>query len=174
MKLSAQCAVVSVLILAAGSASAQPPMPQTTAEHELLTRDVGTWNASLEMWMGPGDPMTSEGTETVSMVGPFWQVAEFEGSFMGQPFTGTGWMGWDPEKKQFVSAWIDNMTPTISHGTSTWDAATKTFSGTMMAVGPDGSPQPMETTMSYPEEGKRVMTMKVGGQTTMEITYTRE
>jgi hypothetical protein len=32
----------------------------------------------------------------------------------------------------------------------------------------------METTMSYPEEGKRVMTMKVGGQTTMEITYTRE
>jgi hypothetical protein len=32
----------------------------------------------------------------------------------------------------------------------------------------------METTVSYPEEGKRLFTMKVAGQTTMEITYTKQ
>jgi hypothetical protein len=168
-------AALGVLAVGAAPTLAQgPPMPQPAAEHELLQRDVGTWHAAMKMWMGPGDPMESQGTETVSMLGPFWQVSKFEGSFMGQSFAGTGWMGWDPAKKQYVSAWVDSMTPTISHGSATWDAATKTFSGTMTGIGPDGSPQAMETTVSYPEEGKRLFTMKVAGQTTMEITYTKQ
>jgi hypothetical protein len=124
--------------------------------------------------MGPGEPMLSEGKETVSMVGPFWQVAKFESQFMGQPFTGMGLMGWDAEKKEFVSSWVDSMTPTISHGSVTWDAATKSFRGSMTGMGPDGAPQIMETVIAYPEEGKRIFTTKVGGQTTMEITYTRK
>lgn len=32
----------------------------------------------------------------------------------------------------------------------------------------------METIVAYPEEGTRVFTMKVGGQPTMEITFTRK
>lgn len=165
---------LGVLALGAVTTMAQggPPMP--TAEHELLEQDVGEWHAVTKMWMGPGDPVESEGTETVSMLGPFWQVSTFEGSFMGQSFTGTGWMGWDPEKKQYVTAWVDSTSPAISHGSSTWDEATKTFSGTMTGMGLDGSPTTMETTVTYPEEGKRVLTMKVAGQTTMEITYTRK
>jgi Protein of unknown function (DUF1579) len=151
-----------------------PPMPQPTAEHQRLKQDVGTWDAQIKMWMGPGEPMVSQGTETVSMVGPFWQVSTFEGSMMGETFTGKGWMGWDPEKKQYVSAWVDSTTPTISHGSATWDEATKSYTGSMDGVGPDGSVQTIETTVSYPEEGKRVLTMKVGGQTTMEIVYTKK
>jgi hypothetical protein len=168
-------AALAVLACGATAVVAQePPMPQPTAEHQRLKEDVGTWDAQVKMWMGPGEPVVSQGTETVSMVGPFWQVSKFEGSMMGQPFTGTGWMGWDPAKKQYVSTWIDSMTPTVSHGSATWDEATKSYRGTMDGVGPDGSTQPMETTVSYAEEGKRVMTMKVAGMTTMEITYTRK
>jgi len=167
--------VMAVAVLGAGAASVgAQQMPQPAPEHELLQQDVGEWTAEMKMWMGPGDPVQSQGTETVTMLGPFWQVTKFEGSFMGQTFHGTGWTGWDAEKKQYVNAWIDSMTPTISHGSSTWDAATKTLTGTLTGMGPDGSPQTMETEVRYTEDGKRILTMKVQGQPTMEITYTRK
>jgi len=168
---------LAAAVLAGGGVTApaqEMPMPQPTAEHERLQKDVGTWHAAVKMWMGPGDPMLSEGTETVSMVGAFWQVSSFEGSLMGQAFEGSGVMGWDAGKKQYVTTWVDSMTPTLSHGSATWDEAAKAYKGTLTVMGPDGSPQAMETIVSYPEEGKRVMTMKVAGQTTMEITYTKK
>jgi len=167
----------AVAVLAGGAAAAlaqAPPMPEPTADHQRLKQDVGEWHAAIKTWMGPGDPMESEGSETISMLGPFWQVSKFEGSFMGQSFTGIGLIGWDAEKKQYVSTWIDSMTPTISHGSATWDEATKTYTGSMTGMGPDGSPQTMETSVSYAEEGKRVFTMKVAGQPTMEIVYTKK
>jgi hypothetical protein len=164
-----------LLSLAAGPAIAQgPAMPQPTSEHALLAQDVGEWTATVKMWMGPGDPVESTGTETVSMRGPFWQVADFKGNVMGQDFEGTGWTGWDAEKKQYVGVWIDSMTPGIAHGTATWDPAAKTFNGSMESMGPDGRMQTMETSVSYPNEGTRVFTMKTDDQTTMEITYTRK
>jgi hypothetical protein len=165
----------AVVAVGAVTVSAQgPPMPQPAPEHALLKQDVGEWHAVVKMWMGPGDPVQSEGTETVSMVGPFWQVSKFEGSMMGQKFEGTGWTGWDARQKRYVTAWIDSMTPVISHGSATWNAETKTLSGTMDGINPDGSKATMETTVVYTEGGERVMTMKMGGQPMMEITYTRK
>lgn len=175
-RLVASALAFGVGVLGGVTAGAQgPPMPQPAPEHALLQKDVGEWDAKIKMWMAPGSPaMESTGSETVRMLGGFWSVAEFEGSFMGQPFTGTGWAGWDARNGQYVNAWIDSTSPGISHGTATWDEASKTLSGTMKGPGPDGQMQTMETTVTYPDENTRVMTMKTNGETTMEITYTRK
>ena len=85
-------------------------MPTPGPEHEMLKKDVGTWDATVEMFMAPGaPPAVSKGTETVTMLGGFWQVGEFKSEMIGQPFEGQGITGYDPAKKKFVGTWVDTM-----------------------------------------------------------------
>ena len=44
-----------------------PQMVGPGAEHKLLEQFVGTWNAKVQLWMGPGDPMESTGSMANSM-----------------------------------------------------------------------------------------------------------
>jgi len=162
----------SFVVVSAGSAVAQAP-PTPAPEHELLQRDVGVWDAKVKVLMGP-EAMESTGTETVSLLGGFWQVSTFEGSFMGMPFTGQGWLGWDPGSKKYVNGWIDSTSPGLTRGEATYDAATQTLSGTMEGPGMDGTPQKMEQVIKWIDDDNRVVTMRMGGQTTMEIVYTRK
>ena len=157
-----------------------PEMPKPTAEHAMLAKDAGEWDAAVKMWMDPSQPATeSKGTEKVSMIGPFWQVSRYKGSMMGQEFTGLGMVGWDASKKHYITSWIDSMTPSISHGTGSYDAATRTFTGTMDGMGPDGKPVKMSQKTVWKGDDTRVFTMGMPGPdgkefTTMEITYTRK
>ena len=52
-----------------GAAVAQDmPMPKPGPEHKVLELDVGTWDATVEMFMVPGAPPTvSQGTETSTL-----------------------------------------------------------------------------------------------------------
>ena len=78
----------------------------------MLRKDVGTWDATVEMFMAPGaPPEVSKGTEIVTMMGGFWQLTEFKSEMMGQPFEGRGATGYDPAKKKYVGTWVDTMTP---------------------------------------------------------------
>ena len=114
-----------------------PPMPPPGPEHEMLKKDVGTWDATVEMFMAPGaPPAVSKGTETVTMMGGFWQLTEFKSEMMGQPFEGRGAMGYDPAKKKFVGTWVDTMAPAYYTVEGTYDAATKTLTAI------DGRPRP--------------------------------
>jgi len=47
---------LSVLALAAPALAQMPPMPTPGPEHETLKKDVGTWDATVEMFMAPGAP----------------------------------------------------------------------------------------------------------------------
>jgi hypothetical protein len=81
-------------------------------QHKMLEESVGTWDAEVQMWMkGPsGDPMISKGTSENKMVlGGRYLQQDVTAEMMGQPFTGTGFTGYDNFKKKFVSFWIDNM-----------------------------------------------------------------
>jgi hypothetical protein len=66
---------------------------------------------------GGGD---SKGTSVMTMVGDFWIAEEFNGSFMGTPFKGRGFTGYDADKKKWIGTWIDSMTPqlTVMEGVS--------------------------------------------------------
>jgi len=165
------------LTLSSSMALAQaPPSPKPGPEHEMLGKDVGTWDATVEMFMAPGGaPSVSKGTETVTMMGGFWQISEFKSEMMGQPFEGRGTMGYDPAKKKYVGTWVDSMTPGYHTVEGTYDAATKTLTGTMEGPDPAGGVVKTKETTEWKDADTRVFTMYGPDGTTpmMRISYQR-
>ncbi len=162
-------------------ANGQEPF-QATKEHELLKKDVGTWNATCKMWMpGSDEPMEFEGTETNSMVGDLWVVTDFHADFGGMDFHGHGFSGFNPDTGKYTGTWFDSMSPHPMTMTGEYDAASKTL--TSMSSGKDGEGNEMKgkSTVVYKDDNTRVMTMwnsdPAGDDEmtkVMEITYTRK
>lgn len=170
-------AVLSVGLLAlAVPALAQPPMPPPGPEHEMLKKDVGTWDATVEMFMDPGaPPSVSKGTEVVTMMGGFWQLSEFKSEMMGQPFEGRGTAGYDPQKRKYVGTWIDTMTPGYYTMEATYDPASKTMTSTMEGPDPSGQVTRTKATTEWKDPDTRVFSMygPDGKTVGMRITYKR-
>ncbi len=156
-----------------------PPVPKPGPEHEILKMDVGSWDAVVEMFGAPGQPpATSKGTESNTLMGGLWLVTDFKGEMMGSPFQGRGISGYDATKKKYVGVWADSMSPAIAHVESTYDAATKTLTGTMEAADMSGKVSAMKETVVYKDPDTRVFTMFAAGSDgsgapMMRITYTR-
>lgn len=96
------------------------PVPKPTAEHQLLQKWVGTWDANVNA-MGS----TSKATFICRPLGQLWVIGDFKGDFAGMPFEGQQTMGYDPDKKKFSSVWVDSMSTNLSLGEGIWDAAAK-------------------------------------------------
>jgi hypothetical protein len=176
MKKPLAALAVCLLVLAAPALAQMPPMPQPGREHEMLKKDVGTWDATVEMFMEPGAPASvSKGTEVVTTLGGFWQVSEFKSEMMGQPFEGRGATGYDPAKKKWVGTWIDTMTPGYYTVEGTYDAATKTLTATMEGPDPSGAVTKIKETTEWKDADTRVFTMYAPDDKTvsMRITYKR-
>ena len=52
-------------------------------EHKWLEKLVGNWRTEAEMFMGPDQTVTSNGTETVKSVGGLWAFAEGKATMPG-------------------------------------------------------------------------------------------
>jgi hypothetical protein len=174
MKKALSVLSLSVLSLSVPAFAQVPPTPGP--EHEMLKKDVGTWDATVEMFMAPGaPPSVSKGTETVTMLGGFWQVSEFKSEMMGQPFEGRGATGYDPAKKKYVGTWVDTMTPSYYTLEGTYDAATKTMSALMDGPDPSGAVTKTKQTTEWKDADTRVFNMYApdGKTVGMRITYKR-
>jgi hypothetical protein len=79
--------------------------------HKMLDGMVGTFDAKMTMWMQPGvPPVVSTGkSESVWMLGNRYVQEKVDSTFMGMPFSGLGYTGYDNVRKQFWSTWVDNM-----------------------------------------------------------------
>jgi hypothetical protein len=128
--------------------------------HKKLEGLVGTWDVKVKMWMDPSQPpQESAGTSTSSWVlGNRFVQEKFEGTFMGQPFSGMGYTGYDNVTKQYVGTWMD----TASTGVMTSKGS---LSGNTMNA---------NATMSDPMTGKMAkstmkMTMTDADHHTMEM-----
>jgi hypothetical protein len=111
--------------------------------HKVLGALVGDWDYTIKWWMSPeAKPEVSKGTSEVEWImgGRFIQH-EVEGTSMGQPFEGMGVMGYDNEKRQYQSVWIDNMGTGVMRGSGSYDSTTKTLTD--------------EGTFSCPAEGEK-------------------
>ncbi|MFK7736818.1 MAG: DUF1579 domain-containing protein [Pirellulaceae bacterium] len=170
------------VVASAGVSKAQegmPEMPKPTKEHELLKKEVGDWKAEMRAWMGPGEPVVSAGREHNEMVGGFWCLSKFEGSFAGQPFLGTATLGYNAAEKVYTGSWVDSVTPERMSMTGTYDEKSKTMTWKTESVGPDGEPVVGKMTVVYKDEDTRSMTMfnpaGPGGEMmkVMEIDYSR-
>lgn len=161
------------------AAAPDVPMAKPGPEHALLARDVGVWDATVEMRMAPGDKaQVSKGVEQSHLVGGLWLITDFKSQVMGQPFEGRGALGFDPAKQKYVGTWVDSMSLSISPSEATYDAATRTLSGWM--EGPDMSGKIVrsrETTV-WKNDDTRVFTIYSKSPDGVEfpglqITYTR-
>ncbi len=116
MRLTTLFAAALILGVSAG-AFAQPLVPQPGPEHEVLKRDVGAWDVTMEITPGPGmPPFSMTGVETNTLLGGRWLLTEYKSEMMGQVFEGHGIVGYDPTKKAYVSVWADTMSTSLSTG----------------------------------------------------------
>ena len=101
--------------------------------HKSLNAYIGTWNAKVSSWMAPGaDPMVMEGvSENKWVMGGRYVEQRFSGNFMGMPFEGVGYTGYDNVKKQYWGTWIDNMSTGMMMTTGKWDGKAWVLTGTM-------------------------------------------
>jgi hypothetical protein len=103
-------------------------------QHQYLEPFVGSWTTVASFWMMPGaEAETSKGTSVFAWAhGGRYLVETLEGTAMGQPFTGTGILGYDRFNEEWVSFWIDSMGTGFMMSTGTIDESGKvfTFEGT--------------------------------------------
>ncbi|HLN59237.1 MAG TPA: DUF1579 domain-containing protein [Thermoanaerobaculia bacterium] len=83
--------------------------------HKRLDVFVGVWAARTLLWMDPSQPPAiSEGTLEQKWIfdGRFLQQT-YQGEFMGRPFSGLGYIGYDNYLKKYLSTWMDSAGTTI-------------------------------------------------------------
>jgi hypothetical protein len=156
MRLTAPFTAALVLAAAAG-VRAQPPMPQPGPEHEVLKRDVGVWDVTMEMTAPGMPPFSMTGVETNTLFGGLWLLTEYKSDFMGQVFEQHGINGYDPAKKAYVSVWASSMATSLSVGESTYDAATNTVTGWSEVPDPAGGKTKAKTVATWPGPDQRVV-----------------
>lgn len=108
--------VLVLITLGSAYAALQPAQgpASPTPEHAELMKGVGEWEGTLTMFV-PGMPETpSPCSESVGAIGELWTVSKFTGDVMGAPFTGSGSLGYDVERKLFVGTWIDSYTTRLT------------------------------------------------------------
>lgn len=164
---------MAVLLVLAWVAPAQFEAPKPGKEHAKLKALEGTWDASIETKEGP-----SKGTLTSKMgLGGLWLLDTFKGEFGGMKFEGRGMTGYDPQKKKYISIWVDShsTSPMISEGT--YDSQGRMVMKGEMPM-PDG--KTMKTTMitEMKDKDNMVFTMLTPGEDgkdfqMMKITYKR-
>lgn len=83
--------------------------------HERFKPFVGTFNAEVKMWMGPGDPVVATGVmkNTEDLGGRF-----LEQRYQGDPgdktfpnFEGRGYWGYNSISNKYEGFWIDSVSP---------------------------------------------------------------
>lgn len=100
-------------------------MPEPTAQHMELQKHVGEYEGTITMFMPGMDATPAPAQETVRTFGPFWTTNDFTCEFMGMPYQGHGFTGYDPEKGKYVGTWIDNLSPALAIMEGEYDEAKK-------------------------------------------------
>ncbi len=169
-------ALLSALVLASGALAARaalqegmPPPAKPGPEHELLKHFAGTFDLLVDG--------SEKGTETTTLaMNGLWAVSDFQSQMGGQAFIGHGVLGWDANKKKYISTWVDTMSTHLYVFEGTWDAATKTL--VQESTEPDPMMgQKMVSKTRITDADHHVFEMHVGSVDTpamMSIQYTRK
>ena len=181
-------ASAAIVMLAAGAVAASrnfqegmPQAPKPLKEHEFLKNFEGAWDFAAKFTMAPGAPaMESKGVQVDRMTaGGLWLIIDAMEDKKEAPFHGHGMVGYDPEKKKFISVWVDNhgMKFEMAEGTADLEGKTLTMESEM--PGPDGKPRKMKQVSTIKSKDakslKFIGTGADGKEMTFgEIEYTRK
>ena len=150
------------------------------AGHKWLEPLIGTWDAKITVWMAPGaPPQESTGSsESKWVLGGRFVEQRYEGAFMGQPFSGVGYTGYDNYKKKYVATWMDSMGTMVM--VSQGDAAGQILSMTS-TIDDVIAAKPIDVKTELKILGADQHSMEMWGPDptgkqfkTMEIRYTRK
>lgn len=148
-----------------------PPLPP---ELKRLEAWVGTWDAEVSMMS-----QVTKGSEVCRLdCGGYWLVTEHTGSFMGQPFLGKGFTGYDAAKGAYAGVWVDSSGGPMSvYSNGQFAKDGKVFSAQVDGLGMDGKPARFEYLSTFPDARTRTFEISelAGGkkELQMSIRYTR-
>lgn len=139
------------LAFAATRLAQEPALPQPTEHHQWIVDGAGEWEGTLTSFL-PGMPTApTPAKESVVAIGGFWTQSRFTCDFMGMPYVGVGVLGYDVEKKKFVSTWSDSMSSFLALMEGDMDPKTKTL--VMRWTAPDMTGKPAQHRSETVHEG---------------------
>ena len=141
---------------------------------------VGTFDVKVKTWMDPSRPPDeSTGTSINTWVlGDRFVQMKYEGVFLGGPFNGIGYTGYDNVSKKYVSTWMDTASTGMMWSTGTLDG--KTLSTKATVNDPmSGKATPVDEKLTIADNDHSTLEMfgkAPDGQMfkMMEIQYTRK
>ena len=149
-------------------------------EHKVFEPSIGKWKTVVKAWMGPGDPMVSEGSvESEWILGGRFIMSRYHGSMMGQPFEGFEVIGYDRKAGTYEGYWLDTTSTAFYPMTKgTWDEASKTLTFNVEWPNPMGTgtvPYKLATKFNGADSKTFMMSMLQGGKDMpiTEVAYTR-
>jgi len=107
-------------------------------KHEILAMMEGEWKVTSKFYMpGAKEPTISEGVSRNRMIlGQRFLLQKYEADFMGHPFKGIGYTGYDNLQGKYVLIWMDNMGTAIMIGHAQDDGKGKVIIGTLEYIDP--------------------------------------
>ncbi|GAA5068489.1 DUF1579 domain-containing protein [Lysobacter panacisoli] len=150
-------------------------------QHKQLAAMVGNWTTKQTMWMDPKTPpMVQSGSATNTLVlGGRHVRMDYHGQWMGQPFDGLGYTGYDNVTGKYYSSWMDSGSTGlfVSHGDYNPATHSYTFTGEMADPASGGAKIPVRQVVRIVDNDHHVFDMYEtrGGKEaqTMKIEYTR-
>lgn len=150
--------------------------------HKKLEAMVGTFDAKVRMWMDPSKPPEDSAGTAVNnwVLGNRYVEQRYEGTFMGEPFTGIGYTGYDNVQKKYVGVWMDSAGTGMMTMTGAADAAGKTITSKATMWDPmTGKPSTAEEKFTVVDNDHHTFEMWGKGPDgkrykMMEIQYTRK
>ncbi|NJN33703.1 MAG: DUF1579 domain-containing protein [Saprospiraceae bacterium] len=131
-----------------------------TGEHKLLARSIGTWTGDASVWYSADKPPISSASMLKSYMdanGRF-QISEIEGNVTGtgKPFTGVRLTGYDPVRKVFTKAMIQDGNPgVVMEGK--WDEATKSTTMYYKQFDNNGMENSLKEVYTYVDENTEIL-----------------
>lgn len=130
--------------------------------HKALDWMVGTFDAKVTMYPAPGAPPQVSSATSVSqwVLGNRYVQENVNGTFMGMPFQGIGYTGYDNGKKQYVGTWIDNFGTGVMTSTGSSSDNGKTFTFKSTTTDPmTGKDMPSESRVTVADADHHTMEM---------------
>jgi hypothetical protein len=150
--------------------------------HAHFARLAGSWTTKTKSWMDPSKPPeeTTGSCEFRVVLGGRYLEQRFEGSMMGQPFSGIGFTGYDNIKKKYEAFWIDTAGTGMMVMTGTPDKSGKktTYTGSMIDP-TNGKKVALRSVDTEIDADSLLFEMWMSGPDgkmvkSMEMTYTRK
>lgn len=100
------------------------------ANHAWMDFMVGNWKADVKYWVGPGEPLTSQGTTTTRWIlEKRFLRTEYEGEADDMAFYGQATMGFNNATGKYEHVWVDSMSTALTYAAGKREGDVMTLTG---------------------------------------------